>query len=91
LLLFELQPTCSKEKVLRGVAAPEKVCHVCLLVGAVCLCFRPEALDGALLQHLPVQLQLDLPAAEAREDLLMGWLMEREAAVNVQDVEWLAR
>lgn len=52
---------------------------------------RPEALDGALLQQLPVQLQLDLPATEAREDLLMGWLMEREAAVNVQDVDWLAQ
>jgi hypothetical protein len=52
---------------------------------------RPDALDGALLQQLPVQLGLDLPCAEAREDLLMGWLMEREAAVNVQDVELLAR
>lgn len=52
---------------------------------------RPEALDSALLQQLPVQLKLDLPAAEAREDLLMGWLMDREAAVNVQDVELLAR
>lgn len=52
---------------------------------------RPQLLDGALLGALPVQLAVELPAAEAREDLLMGWLMEREAAVNVQDVEWLAR
>ena len=52
---------------------------------------KPQSLDEALLQQLPVQLLLDLPASDAREDLLMGWLMEREAAVNVQDVEWLAR
>lgn len=52
---------------------------------------RPGDLDQTLLQQLPVQLLLGLPASDAREDLLMGWLMEREAAVNVQDVEWLAR
>lgn len=52
---------------------------------------QPEALDSGVLQQLPVQLRLDLPAAEAREELLMSWLMDREAAVNVQDVEWLAR
>jgi hypothetical protein len=51
----------------------------------------PEALDRAVLAQLPVQLQLEQPAAEAREELLMGWLMEREAALNVQDLEWLAR
>jgi hypothetical protein len=78
-------------KCCRGLLRLTKVCRVCVLVGAVCTYYRPEALDGALLQQLPVQLQLELPAAEAREDLLMGWLMEREAAVNVQDVEWLAR
>lgn len=51
----------------------------------------PEALDGVLLAQLPVQLRLEQPSAEAREELLMGWLMEREAALNVQDLEWLAR
>lgn len=51
----------------------------------------PEALDGAVLQQLGVQLALEQPTAEAREDLLMGWLMERDAALNVQDLEWLAR
>lgn len=64
------------------------LCYLCQPTNTPC---RPDALDGALLQQLPVQLGLDVPSAEAREDLLMGWLMEREAAVNVQDVEVLAR
>lgn len=52
---------------------------------------NPEDLDPGLRDQLPVKLLLDLPASDAREDLLMGWLMEREAAVNVEDVEQLAR
>jgi len=52
---------------------------------------NPEDLDPGLREQLSVKLLLDLPTSDAREDLLMGWLMEREAAVNVDDVEQLAR
>ncbi|KAF8059388.1 hypothetical protein HT031_005193 [Scenedesmus sp. PABB004] len=52
---------------------------------------HPEALDPALLAHLPHRLLLDLPAAESREELLSGWLMSRDAALGVPDVERLAR
>jgi hypothetical protein len=52
---------------------------------------EPQLLDGGLLGQLPVSMGLGLPGLEGREELLMGWLMEREAAVNVNDVEALAR
>jgi hypothetical protein len=52
---------------------------------------HPEALDPSLLGLLQLRLLLDLPAAESREELLLAWLMEREAAVGVNDVEQLAR
>jgi hypothetical protein len=52
---------------------------------------HPEALDPSLLGLLQLRLLLDLPAAESREELLLTWLMEREAAVGVNDVEQLAR
>jgi hypothetical protein len=52
---------------------------------------HPEALEPSLLGLLQLRLLLDLPAAESREELLLAWLMEREAAVGVNDVEQLAR
>jgi hypothetical protein len=64
------------------------------LPGPVVVAFvtsRPDALDAGVLAHLPARLLLELPSAEGREELLMGWLMEREAAVGVNDVERLAR
>jgi hypothetical protein len=52
---------------------------------------HPEALEPSLLGLLQLRLLLDLPAAESREELLLSWLMAREAAVGVNDVEQLAR
>lgn len=52
---------------------------------------HPEALDPALLPLLPTRLLLDMPCPDTREDILMAWLMAKDAAVGVQDVEQLAR
>lgn len=64
------------------------------LAGPIVVVFasrHPEALEPSLVQLLHWRLLLDLPSIDTREDMLLGWLMEKEAALGVQDVEKLAR
>ncbi|WIA15883.1 hypothetical protein OEZ85_012632 [Tetradesmus obliquus] len=83
-----------EEQVQRQNSAKQQQPSYASLGGPVVVVFasrHPEALDPSLLGLLQLRLLLDLPAGESREELLLSWLMEKEAAVGVNDVEQLAR
>ncbi|WIA36054.1 hypothetical protein OEZ86_007412 [Tetradesmus obliquus] len=83
-----------EEQVQRQHSAKQQQPGYASLGGPVVVVFasrHPEALDPSLLGLLQLRLLLDVPAGESREELLLSWLMEKEAAVGVNDVEQLAR
>jgi hypothetical protein len=88
---MDLSPDSPEQQQQQQGVGPHQFAKMGGPVVVVFVSEAPELLDGGLLGQLPVSMGLGLPGLEGREELLMGWLMEREAAVNVNDVEALAR
>lgn len=52
---------------------------------------NPATLDAGVLQAMSMRLMLGLPDASTREELLLSYMIEQEAALSVADMEQLVR